>query len=227
MIVSEDVKDPALTHWFDTCVIIDFTSSITMSKNMHSGHHSILETRRSMQRAAWAAMACDDLGAVSVSFEHEHGRKLSLEAAPDTMAGQWTHVVANIVQPYVCPRWRVRHTHEGCIVQTSDGARHADNDERDSFMIDACQRGGLVLVTSDGPALKRARAAGVEVLRPAEFAARAISFESARDRFMERLDFGIRAFIKERPASKILYGNMNVIWESYEGVWDDALRSQS
>jgi hypothetical protein len=227
MIVSEDNKGPVLTHWFDTCVIMDFTSSITMSKNMHAGHHSVFETRRSMQRAAWAAMACDDLGAVSVSFEHEHGRKLSLGAPPDTMAGQWTHVVANIVQPYVCPRWRVRHTHEGLLVQTSDGTRPADNDERDSFMIGACQREGLILVTSDGPALKRARAAGVEVLRPAEFAARSISFESARDRFMERLEAGIRLFLQERPASETLYDNMNVVWECYEGIWDDALRSRN
>jgi len=121
---------PAVTHWIDTSVLVDFDTTISMSKNLHHGSSAVLETRRSMQRAAWMAMACDAVGAVSVTFDHEHGRKLKEEAPPGTFEGQWTHVIMHIVRPYACPRWRVLHTSEGRTVQTPHGERAANNDER-------------------------------------------------------------------------------------------------
>jgi hypothetical protein len=90
---------PAVTHWIDTSVMVDFDTTISMSKNHHYGPSAVIETRRSMQRAAWMAMACDEIGSVSISFDHEHGRKLKDEAPPGTFEGQWTHVVMNIVRP--------------------------------------------------------------------------------------------------------------------------------
>jgi hypothetical protein len=214
---------PAVTHWIDTSVMVDFDTTISMSKNHHYGPSAVIETRRSMQRAAWMAIACDEIGAVSISFDHEHGRKLKNEAPPGTLEGQWTHVVMNIVRPYACPRWRVLHTSDGRTIQTAHGERVASNDERDSFMIDASKRNNMVLITSDGPAFKRAKRAGAEVYRPAEYAGRIVSFEVARDRFLTRLDAGIRAFLAEHPGGHS-YDNANVIWESYEGVWDEELR---
>ena len=213
----------AVTHWIDASVLVDFDTTISMSKNMQHGELSILETRRSMQRAAWMAMACDEVGVVSITFAHEHGRKLKEEAPPDTVAGQWTHVIMNIVRPFACPRWRVLHTNEGATVRTPQGERPANNDERDAFMIAASKRNGLLLITSDGPAFKRAKKAGAWVYRPAEYAGSVLAFEVARDRFMQRLDAGIRAFLAENPG-RCAYDNANVIWDSYEGVWDGDLR---
>lgn len=176
-----------------------------------------------MQRAAWMAMACDEVGAVSVTFDHEHGRKLKEEAPPGTVEGQWTHVIMHIVRPYACPRWRVLHTSDGGTAYTPEGERPTDNDERDAFMIAASKRNNLVLVTSDGSALKRAKRAGVRVFRPADYAGRVIAFDVARDRFMKRLDAGIRDFLSRHPHRQS-YDNANVIWDSYEGVWDDEIR---
>jgi len=80
-------------------------------------------------------------------------------------------------------------------------------------MIEASRRNNLVLVTSDGPAFKRAKRAGADAHRPAEYAARIVSFEVARDRFLSRLDAGIRAFLAKHPGGHS-YDNANVIWES-------------
>jgi hypothetical protein len=44
-----------------------------------------------------------------------------------------------------------------------------------------------------------------------------------RERFMKRLDAGIRAFLTRRPNAQV-YDNANVIWDSYVGVWDEDLR---
>lgn len=217
-------RAPKLTHWVDTSVHVDFDTTISMSKNMRYGEKSILETRRAMQRAAWLAMACDQVCAVSVTFGHEHGRKLDVEAAPETVAGHWTHMMAHIVRPYACPRWRVRHTSEGALVSTPDGPRPASNDERDDFMIAASKRNDLILITSDGPAYKKAKRSGANAYLPAEYAAQVISFEVAHERFMERLDRGIRAFLERHPNGRHSWDNANVIWECYEGIWDEDLR---
>jgi hypothetical protein len=103
-------------------------------------------------------------------------------------------------------------------VRTADGERAADNDERDDFMIAASMRNGLVLVTSDGPAYKKAKKLRADAYRPHEYAARVISFETARERFMTRLDEGIHAFLKRHPEGLHSWDNANVIWECYEGV---------
>lgn len=81
------------------------------------------------------------------------------------------------------------------------------------------------IITSDGGAFKRARDAGARVSRPAEMAARVIAFEVARDRFMERLDVGILAFLKQHRDGRHSYDNANAIWECYEGVRDEDLRA--
>jgi len=41
---------PALTHWIVTCVMIDFDTTITMSKNMNHGPLLVLEIKRATQR---------------------------------------------------------------------------------------------------------------------------------------------------------------------------------
>lgn len=177
-----------------------------------------------MQRAAWLAMACDEVGAVSVTFSHEHGRKLEEEAPPETLDGQWTHVIAHIVRPFACPRWHVRHTNEGLTIETPEGTRSADNDERDAFMIAESKRNGLVLVTSGDPAFKRAKKAGAQAYRPEAYAASVIPFQLARSRFMKRLYEGFRAFEMRFRTDPHLSDNLNVIWNCYEGIWDDELR---
>src|SRR5271154_2974321 len=119
------MEGPPVTVWVDTCVALDFDTTISLHKNWL---HAVEPTRLLMQSAAWMAVALDLRSEVSVTAGYEAASKMAKEATPTTQDGWWTHCVAHVVRPYVCPKWHVRHTPDGDA---------PTNDERDDFMIKA------------------------------------------------------------------------------------------
>jgi len=142
------------TIWVDTCVLLDVDTTISMAKNLSHGDAVVESTRLLVRSAAWMALALDIRDEVSVTAGYEAAKKLREEAAPGTLDGAWTHLIANLVRDYVCPNWRVRHTLEG---EAPTGVEKKDrNNAHDDFMIDVCLRDNRPLITT----IRRRRGSG-------------------------------------------------------------------
>lgn len=171
--------DGRATVWVDSNVMAEIMSQGDLYRDYRRGA-VITEQRRMMaQCSLWLAMALDDAATVTVSYEHETTRVIQRLAPPGSDAGQWTWAWAALLKPYVFPRWI------GYL--TEQGVELAENDERDQLMVDLCRADGFTLVSRDKGAQNRARAAGVPVVTPEEYATAVMTRDAARERFFERL----------------------------------------
>jgi hypothetical protein len=207
------------TIWVDTCALLDVDTTISITKNLPRGDAVVESTRLLARSAAWMALALHIRDEVSVTAGYEAARKLREEATPGTLDGAWTHLVANIVREYVCPNWRVRHTLEG--EAPADVEKKDRNNAHDDFMIDICLRDVRPLITSDGPAYKKAKRRGVNVMTPEEYASNVVSFERARSMFMKRLDHGITTFLSRHNGAGHAPENCELMRNAYCWMWGD------
>ena len=218
------LSTPPPTVWVDSSVFIDFWSHISFDKNRGAGDAAIAETLRNMQLANWLAIALDELRSKTLTLEYEvWGNQMSKKAAPGSPEGIFPTVVAHVVTDHVCPGWDAKFEKAGETVSTPVGLRKTTNNERDQLMIDWCMEFGLDFISRDKKALKRARRMGLKPWRPDEFAERIISLEVSRARFMERLNPGIQAFISKHGHSERMSDNVCMIWNSYQGIFDQDL----
>ena len=206
------------TIWADTCVLLDFDTTISFAKNVAQGESVLEDTLLLMRSAAWMGLAFDLRNEVSVTAGYEAGKKQRKEAAPGTRDGQWTHLTANIVRDYVCPGWRVRHTPDGEVTDPAV-VNKLRNNAHDDFMIGVCRSKGKPLVTSDAKAYKKAERVGATVLRPEVYAHRVIPFEKARELFMRRLDHGILMFLTRHVGTNHAAENTDLMREAYLWIW--------
>ena len=222
------LSQPRATAWVDSSVFLDFWSHISFDKNHSAGAVAIDETLRNMLLANWLALALDEQGRKTATFYHEvWDNQMKERAAPDSSNGIYPAVVAHVVLDHVCPKWDAHFERAGSTVTVDGNSRATDNDERDQLMIDWCIEFGLVFVSRDGKALKRAQRAGLKSFRPGDFAAQVLPFEMASARFMERLDLGIQAFIRRHGPTERVVDNANLIWELYQSIWSTTLSRSS
>jgi hypothetical protein len=217
------LHEPAPEHvkwtiWADTCVLLDFDTTISFAKNAAQGERVLEDTRLLMRSAAWMGLAFDLRTEVSATAGYEAGRKLRQESAPGTLDGAWTHLTANIVRDYVCLGWQVHHTPDGEVTDPAVVNKHRNN-AHDDFMIEVCRNKGKPLVTSDDKAYKKAKRAGATVLRPEEYAHRVIPFEKARALFMRRLDHGILMFLTRHVGANHAAENTALMRNAYLWIW--------
>jgi len=208
-----------VTHLVDTCVFLDFFTMISAMKNK-AAEHSRNATLVAMRNAAWCAMACDERRLFTATLLTEAGRKILTESRPGTWNGLWTVVTRDLVFPHVVPGWTPYLAGGGGTVSTADGERETTNDERDTFMIELAKPNKLEFISSDRPALKRARAMGVCAWTPREFAEKTLRFDIARDRFRDRLVAAADRLVVDRGASAGLVSDLEAAIGMYETIWD-------
>jgi hypothetical protein len=208
-----------LTHWVDTNVMLEIYSHGDLYDAFERWQRgdapvAAVEARRiQMQSSLWMAMAMSEVGARSVSFQHENLKNILRLAPPHSPRASWTASVLYVLgDGGVFGRWERFLTNDGVTLSNRDRDRH---------MVNECRTDQLVLVTRDAQVLREAQALGVDALLPELFAVRHLTREAARRLFGERLAVAVDRYVAtgsgEDPAVRNSAGA--AIQEVYAAIW--------
>lgn len=200
------------TLWVDTNIMLDFYTHTRFWDNRSGGATAMEESRKLMRRAAWLAMALDELQAVSLGFRHETERNTLERAKPGTGQGAWVQMAVWVVKDFCAPGW--------IPIVTSRGAELATTDERDQLMVDIAKERGLKIISRDRKARRRAENGGALAYKPEEYAEKVIPASEARARFLARLATGAATYSAKHGNTARAVEATQLLEAVYRGIWD-------
>ena len=149
---SIDLPDPPRTAdgrlatvWIDTNVMNEIYSKGDLYRDANRGDAVISGRLKLLRGSLWFAMALDEQGATTVSFEGECRDTILSLAPPESEAGAWTSEVVWKLRRYVFPSWNPCSTQADLdLPKGKEG-----NNDRDLRMVRLAKKAKLTLVTRD------------------------------------------------------------------------------
>lgn len=184
-----------------------------------------------MRGSLWLAMALVQQQAITIHYHRETKRNILRLAPASSDSGTWVSAIVHDLAPFLFNGWDRQTTWYG-EVEVQDGSERETSDrERDSQIIAMCRDEGWVLITRDGVRrdgslrrgglFHRARAAGVDVRQPDEYASVVLGLDDARAQFNDRLRDALSRYETSGPENERDERAVKVrnIRDGYEAVW--------
>jgi hypothetical protein len=218
--------------WIDTCVVVEiFSHGDLWEAHEKVGQALTIEERALRMRGSlWLAMALVQQQAMTIHYYRETERIIRKLAPPGSNSATWVSAIVHDLDPFLFDGWERQTTWYG---EVQDGTEIATtNPIRDRRMIELCRNERWVLITRDGierdggirtdGVFYRARAAGVNVRTPEEYARGIIRLDEARAMFDSRLRAALSWYYTSGPENERDQRAEKVsnIRSGYEAIWN-------